>query len=334
MTQRNLPDLSTGLEGTSCPICATGTLRSGERRQRIEYEGRVYSYTERGMFCDYCQKWLAEAREEREATWHALLKAVGAEVVRPPPPSRWPRGRLGEEIAKAETGDATQARLLLGMAALQLRRNGELEPDLAVYVADRLEEVVKSRHQNAGRSLGIVPSRGSPEKPRMPSGKGFDNTVHHYAKVMYGRLWKKHLDDARRDLIDLHRHLEHVPLKERIRLTYASFRSTNLRAKPNKAGTPDAETATAEWLDISPNTVRKTQKTPPHKPQMTGADCVGQPRNDAHIATFRRYIHDADRLTWHHRRGDHQLVHHRAVRRTPEPAPSNSEGCRLSRRPL
>lgn len=65
--------------GKPCPLCFEGTLRQGEKKQRMEYRGRSYEYTVRGAFCDHCGDGFPEHDEHEETAWQAFRDQVDAE---------------------------------------------------------------------------------------------------------------------------------------------------------------------------------------------------------------------------------------------------------------
>ncbi|EUC21482.1 hypothetical protein [Paraburkholderia hospita] len=81
-------------------------------------------------------------------------------------PANWPCGRLRDQIASAQSGNEDDGRALLRTAAFQLRQHGQLEPDLADYLASVLKEVADRPAKEAARILSVAPPRRSANRPR------------------------------------------------------------------------------------------------------------------------------------------------------------------------
>jgi hypothetical protein len=81
-------------------------------------------------------------------------------------PSNWPRGRLRNQIASARAGNDDDGRDLLRMAALRLRQHGEVEPDLADYLASVLKDVADRPATDAALVLNIAPAKNPANRPR------------------------------------------------------------------------------------------------------------------------------------------------------------------------
>ncbi len=65
--------------GKQCPLCFEGTLHDGEKKQQMEYRGRVYESTVHGAFCDHCQDGYPIHDAKEEAEWQAFRDRVDAE---------------------------------------------------------------------------------------------------------------------------------------------------------------------------------------------------------------------------------------------------------------
>ena len=65
--------------GKQCPICFTGVLHGGTRKQAVNYRGHIYKHSARGAFCDHCNEGIAAHDPREEKAWAAFRDRVDAE---------------------------------------------------------------------------------------------------------------------------------------------------------------------------------------------------------------------------------------------------------------
>ena len=65
--------------GKQCPMCFTGVLRDGVRKQTVNYRGHVYKHSARGAFCNHCDDGGAAHDPREEKAWAAFRDRVDAE---------------------------------------------------------------------------------------------------------------------------------------------------------------------------------------------------------------------------------------------------------------
>ena len=65
--------------GKQCPMCFTGVLRDGVRKQTVNYRGHVYKHSARGAFCNHCDDGMAAHDPREEKIWAAFRDRVDAE---------------------------------------------------------------------------------------------------------------------------------------------------------------------------------------------------------------------------------------------------------------
>ncbi len=65
--------------GKQCPMCFTGVLRDGVRKQTVNYRGHVYKHSARGAFCNHCDDGVAAHDPREEKAWAAFRDRVDTE---------------------------------------------------------------------------------------------------------------------------------------------------------------------------------------------------------------------------------------------------------------
>ena len=65
--------------GKQCPMCFTGVLRDGVRKQMVNYRGHIYKHSARGAFCNRCDDGIAAHDPHEEKAWAAFRDRVDAE---------------------------------------------------------------------------------------------------------------------------------------------------------------------------------------------------------------------------------------------------------------
>ena len=65
--------------GKQCPMCFTGVLRDGVRKQTVNYRGHVYKHSARGAFCNHCDDGVAAHDPREEKAWAAFRDREDAE---------------------------------------------------------------------------------------------------------------------------------------------------------------------------------------------------------------------------------------------------------------
>jgi len=123
--------------GKQCPLCAEGTLRDGEHKQRLDYRGRIYEYMAKGAFCDHCHDGFPDHDAIDEDAWLAFRDRVDAEDVAELVRIRKKLGLTQQEAAKLTGG---------GKNAFSRYERGQTKPMAAIInlfkVLDKHPEVL------------------------------------------------------------------------------------------------------------------------------------------------------------------------------------------------
>lgn len=123
--------------GKQCPLCADGTLRDGEHKQRLDYRGRIYEYMAKGAFCDHCHDGFPDHDAIDEDAWLAFRDRVDAEDVAELVRIRKKLGLTQQEAAKLTGG---------GKNAFSRYERGQTKPMAAIInlfkVLDKHPEVL------------------------------------------------------------------------------------------------------------------------------------------------------------------------------------------------
>lgn len=133
-------------DGQPCPLCGEGTLRNGERHQRLEYRGRSHESMLQGAFCDHCGDGFPEHDAQEEAAWQAFRDRVDTQE----------RAELARIRKKLKLTQQAAARLTGGgNNAFSRYERGEARPMSAVVNLFRLLD----RHPELLKELGMDRSR-------------------------------------------------------------------------------------------------------------------------------------------------------------------------------
>ena len=109
--------------GKQCPLCAEGTLHDGERKQRLDYRGRIYEYMAKGAFCDHCHDGFPDHDAMDEDAWLVFRDRVDADEVAELVRIRKKLGLTQQEAAKLTGG---------GKNAFSRYERGQAKPMAAI----------------------------------------------------------------------------------------------------------------------------------------------------------------------------------------------------------